>query len=363
MPEAGLWTVTPLVYSDTISKSIDCDVYLKLDTLQPSHSFKYRGLSHFVQKIRRQKGDGAHLVIASGGNAAIAVACAAKAVGARCSTFMPLGTSAAVVAYVERQGADVRLEGVEYIHALEGAQKFVEDDPDGCVMVPAYDHEWLWEGHSSMIHEIQAQLPAGRVPDAVLCAVGGGGLLGGVLTGCAAVGWSKVPVIALETHGTACLYHSLVLNTRPDYSLPSGIKASTPEEGGPRLATLDAITSRAQSLGARAPSYGVLKKALAHPGGVTPVAVTDEHAMRAALEFADEQKILVELACATALTPAYNPALAKKLFPSSDGKRKTVVFIVCGGYKITLEDLVGYKAHLASDQVDTRRILVNGEEV
>lgn len=57
----------------------------------------------------------------------------------------------------------------------------------GRVMVPAYDDPVIWDGHSSMITEIHAQLP--RKPDAIVCAVGGGGLLGGVLVGCANVGW------------------------------------------------------------------------------------------------------------------------------------------------------------------------------
>lgn len=130
----SLWTVTPLVHSETISNAIDCDAYLKLETLQPSHSFKYRGLSHFVQNVRRDKGPDAHLVIASGGNAATAAACAARAVGVKCSTFMPLGTPDAVRAYVERLGADVRIEGSDYFLALQSAQSFVEDDPAGCVL-------------------------------------------------------------------------------------------------------------------------------------------------------------------------------------------------------------------------------------
>jgi L-serine/L-threonine ammonia-lyase len=57
------------------------------------------------------------------------------------------------------------------------------------VLVPAYDHPTLWEGHSSMIAEIQTQLPRGVKPVAVFCSVGGGGLLGGVIKGCKDVGW------------------------------------------------------------------------------------------------------------------------------------------------------------------------------
>lgn len=53
------------------------------------------------------------------------------------------------------------------------------------------DHKTLWEGHATMIHEAARQLPSGVVPDAVLCSVGGGGLLGGVIRGMNDVGWDQ----------------------------------------------------------------------------------------------------------------------------------------------------------------------------
>lgn len=56
------------------------------------------------------------------------------------------------------------------------------------VMIPAYDDPLIWEGHSSMILEIQAQLHDQK-PDAIFCSVGGGGLLGGLIVGCKEVGW------------------------------------------------------------------------------------------------------------------------------------------------------------------------------
>ena len=93
-------------------------------------------------------------------------------------------------------------------------------------------------------------------------------------------------IVALETHGAASFYQSHVLNTKQDYTLPPGVTATQPEAGGPRLAQLEAITSRAKTLGARAVSFGALKLALAHPGGVIPVSVRDEDAMQAAIEFA-----------------------------------------------------------------------------
>ena len=57
------------------------------------------------------------------------------------------------------------------------------------MIVPGYDHPLVWEGHASMVHEIKRQLPEGITPDAIFCSLGGGGLAGGLIEGCKAVGW------------------------------------------------------------------------------------------------------------------------------------------------------------------------------
>ena len=57
------------------------------------------------------------------------------------------------------------------------------------VLVPAYEDPILWDGHASIMEETARQLPQGVKPDAVVCCVGGGGLLGGIIVGCKSVGW------------------------------------------------------------------------------------------------------------------------------------------------------------------------------
>ena len=53
-------------------------------------------------------------------------------------------------------------------------------------MIPAYDDSQIWQGHSSMVLEVAKEI--GK-PDAIVCSVGGGGLLGGILQGCSSLGW------------------------------------------------------------------------------------------------------------------------------------------------------------------------------
>lgn len=72
------------------------------------------------------------------------------------------------------------------------------------VMVPAYDNPILWEGHSSMVREIKKQLQ--QAPDAIFCSVGGGGLLGGIIVGCKAVGWDHG--ISESLHGSLGIENS-----------------------------------------------------------------------------------------------------------------------------------------------------------
>ena len=69
------------------------------------------------------------------------------------------------------------------------------------VMIPAYDDPLLWEGHASMVEEVHRQLPKGAKPDAIVCSVGGGGLAGGIIEGCKAVGWDDGKCLFMDYNG------------------------------------------------------------------------------------------------------------------------------------------------------------------
>ncbi|TBU32291.1 tryptophan synthase beta subunit-like PLP-dependent enzyme [Dichomitus squalens] len=359
-----LWQETPLIRSIHISSLLGCDAYLKLENLQPSQSFKYRGVSHFAQNVLRIHGPDAHLVIASSGNAGIAAACAANILHLMCTVFLPYGVSQATIDFMRKEGAKIDIGGEYYHHALQRAQAAVAAEAKA-VMVPGYDHPLVWEGHASMVHEMRHQLPDGVKPDAIFCSVGGGGLAGGIIEGCKAVGWDDVPLVTAETHGSNCFYQSLALNESPfsgsvsSRILPEGISAKYSEEHNVTLAHLSKLTSRATSLGAIYPSGAVVRKALDRSGDVRSFCVPDEMTMQTALSFAEDHKMLVELACAAALSPAYNPPLFRKLVPGT-GKRTTVVFVVCGGSKISLADMEEYKGIIASEVAASKEWTVAG---
>ncbi|GJE86837.1 tryptophan synthase beta subunit-like PLP-dependent enzyme [Phanerochaete sordida] len=368
--DTPLYLETPLVHSKHISHALGADVYLKLDFLQPSQSYKFRGVSHLVQRARAARGPRVHLVAASGGNAGLATACAGAALGLRTTIVVPCGAAPSTLAFFAMQRAHVVQRGTIYQHALDAARELVAADPDA-VLVQAYDDPVLWDGHASMMKECARQLPAAaqaRPPDAVVCCVGGGGLAGGVMVGCERVGWGAVPLVAMETHGSNCFYASLALSARSGFAgaprpPPAGASVLHDADHGVDVAQLPELRSRATSLGASWPSPGIVRMALDREGPVVSATVSDEMAMGVAWRFADEHKVMVELACATTLAPAYNKELFDKLVPPrADGARRTVIFIVCGGFKTSVADLIEFKQISAADPAPAWDVWCNGEK-
>ena len=269
-----------------------------------------------------------HLIIASGGNAGLGAACAANVLNVRCTVYITEGVSEEMHNFLKKERAEVVIAGKYYAQALERAEDAVEREENayvsaGCfkimltdkyycrVMVPAYDNPIVWQGHASMIKEIVYQVP--NKPDAIFCSVGGGGLLGGVLVGCKDVGWddgecqrtatteiafngSTVPVVAMETHGSNCFYHSVSVNAGQFNSvkvLPQDVETWHDEGQNVSLARLKKLNSRATSLGASSPAAAVVKMALEREGGIKCVCVPDELTMQTSISFAGAFRLFV----------------------------------------------------------------------
>ncbi len=66
-----------------------------------------------------------HIVIASGGNAGLAAACASKALNLHCTVFLPVGASASTLAFLKQEGAEVKAHGICYQEALTAAEEAV----------------------------------------------------------------------------------------------------------------------------------------------------------------------------------------------------------------------------------------------
>ena len=300
---------TPLWESRPLSLRLGLQVYLKMEALQPTGSFKIRGIGRACQ-LSRSEGAQA-LVSSSGGNAGYAVAYAGRQLGLPVTVVVPRTTSALMRDQLRNEGATVIQEGASWDDSHAVALELSQDQH--VAYIHPFDDPRIWTGHSSIIEEIEQ---IGVNPDLVILAVGGGGLLCGVLEGMHRVGWQDVPVCAVETQGAA----SFSLSVRTG-----------------KLATLERITSLATSLGARRVASQSLIWTKSH--AVIPWEVSDEAAVRAILCFANDHRLLVEPACGAALSTAYDRAK-----PLAD--YKTILIVVCGGSGVSRQLITQWTSQL-----------------
>lgn len=304
---------TPLIPSLALSEKTGKAIWLKLEASQPSGSFKMRGIGHACKTYLAQ--GKTRFVASSGGNAGLAVAYAAHQLSVPALVVVPVATSQQVKTLLQQMGAEVIVQGASWQEANDALQSLIQ--PEDAFIHP-FDDALLWQGHASLVEEIAKDFQKQDLkPDAIVLSVGGGGLLAGVHRGLAAQGWTDVPIIAVETEGAASLHDSM--------------------QAGKRI-QLEHIHSIATTLGAKQICQQAFTVTQEHP--VHPVLVSDEAAMRACVDFADAQRIIVEPACGAALAPVY--ANHEVLEPF-----QTIVVIVCGGSSATVADLQSWRHALS----------------
>jgi L-serine/L-threonine ammonia-lyase len=292
---------TPVVESVAFG-SADQRVWLKLEALQPSGSFKLRGVGHACE-VHAARGV-RRFLSSSGGNAGLAVAYAGRRLGVPVLVVVPESTREWPKALIRREGAEVVVHGRSWMEANDHVMSLRQASD---AFIHPFDDPLLWEGHASMIAEAATQCPR---PDAVVLSVGGGGLMCGVLQGMHAVGWHDVPLVAAETVGAESLHAAIAAG---------------------KLVTLDAITSVATSLGARRVSERALEWTRQHD--VISTTTTDAEAVQACLAIAREHRLIVEPACGAAVA-----LVLRRSLPVLQNARNVLV-ILCGGACTTYEDL------------------------
>lgn len=290
---------TPLIESLELSERINSQVYLKMEAFQPSGSFKNRGIgticSHYAQ-VEQAK----CFVISSGGNGGLAVAYSGRLLKVHVKVVVPMSTPQLMIEKIQREGAEVIIYGKDWGEADILARQLSKEI--GHFYISPFDHPLIWKGHASLIHEIKE---SGIEPDAFAVAVGGAGLLCGVIQGLHEVGWSDIPVFTAETEGAA--------------SFARSVKAG-------KLITLESIDTVAKSLGANTVTQQALEWNKLHT--IFPRVVSDKQAVNAILQFADQHRLLVEPACGAALSLIYERLIDPNRF-------RKIVVIVCGGSAVT----------------------------
>ena len=297
---------TPLLTAPAAYSASGKPLLLKMEALQPSGSFKMRGIGLLCQHEAERGAEA--IYCASGGNAGIAAAFAGRALGLPVTIVVPETTGEDVRARIASTGAVVKVHGAGFDEADRFARTAAEAKK--AAYVHPFDHPLLWEGHATMIDEVVARNEAF---DCVIASVGGGGLMAGIIEGLRRNGLSDMPFIAVETEGAASLAASL--------------------EAG-ELVTIPAITSIATSLGARRVAQRAYDLALTHP--TISLTVTDRDAVDALVKFADHFRVLVEPACGAAL--AVLDVHAERL-----ARFQRPLVIVCGGIGISLAKISSWQ--------------------
>ncbi|MEU7822603.1 threonine/serine dehydratase [Catellatospora sp. NPDC049133] len=268
--------------------------WLKCEYMQHTGSFKARGALNRVLAAQ-QAGEldpVAGVVAASGGNAGLAVAYAARACGVPATVFVPATAPAFKVDKLRGLGARVEQHGTEYAMAYEAAVKHAADA--GAVYCHAYDQVEMAAGAGTIGLELLADIPGGF--DTVLVAVGGGGLMAGIATAVA----GQARVVAVEPERAPSLHAALAAGQPVDVAV-SGVAAD--------------------SLGAR--RVGDIAYAVAVREGVHSVLVGDDDIVAARRALWADRRIVLEHGAAAALAAlsggAYRPAPDER-----------VVVIACG---------------------------------
>jgi threonine dehydratase len=268
-------------------------VIFKLEYLQHAGSFKTRGmLNQILAGAERGALPEAGIIAASGGNAGLAAAYAARELGVPAEVYVPLNAPAVKVAKLTKLGARVVQVGSEYAEAYAAA--VVQADVTDALFCHAYDDADMVAGNGTLGLELAHQLPDGF--DTVLVAVGGGGLAAGI----AAALPAEVRVVAVEPATCPALHAAL-------------------EAGGPVDVPVSGVA--VDSLGAR--RVGGIAYEMAVLTSMTSVLVDDQAIVDARRQLWEDYRIVVEHGTAAAqaalLSGAYVPAAGER-----------VVVLLCG---------------------------------
>jgi threonine dehydratase len=194
--------LTPCPASIPLSEITGARIVCKLDNFQRTGSFKERGARNalmMLPKASRQRG----VVAASAGNHALGLAYHGRLLGISVTVVMPEFAPLIKITTCQRLGARVLLRGRDFAEACAEADLLVERE--GLTYIHGYDDPGIIAGQGTLALEILDQVPD---LDAIVCPVGGGGLLAGLCVAVKAVK-PRVKIIAVESVATGNLSAAL----------------------------------------------------------------------------------------------------------------------------------------------------------
>ena len=284
---------TPLDYSPFLSQMTGCRVFLKLENLQHTGSFKVRGAMNALLALN-QKQQMRGVVTASSGNHGIAIAFGLDRLHLKGRIFVPENVSSAKVAAIKSFGGEVHYYGEDSAFTEEFARTYA--DQNEMVYISPYNDVRVIGGQGTIGVEMSRQLD--RV-DVVLAAVGGGGLISGIASYLKAV-FGEVTVIGCSPEHSPAMQQSI-------------------QQG--HIVTLDSLPTLSDGT-----AGGLESEAITFPLCQQLVAdyilVSEEEIRQALRLFIETHHMLIEGAAAVALA-----ALLKN---ANQFQGKTVAVVLCG---------------------------------
>lgn len=293
---------TTLEHSETLSKYLGTNVFVKYELFQKTGSFKVRGAFNKLLSLsaeERKRG----VVAISGGNHAQAVAYASNILNVDAVVLMPQTTPQNYLDATRNYGATVDLQPT----IRDAFDKIKDYESGGRIFIHPFDDPLVMAGQGTVGLEIMEDLPG--ITDLII-SIGGGGFEGGVSTAVKSIK-PEVRIWGVETVGTDCMSQAL--------------KAGHPVE-------LPAITSIAKTLGA--PSVSAQTLEIAQKNLEDVIVVSDDEAVQQLKFILERLKVLTEPAASCTLSAALH---LKDRFT----KNNNLVLIFCGG-NLSVADLCKY---------------------
>lgn len=285
---------SPCARSETLSRMMGCQVYLKLENLQMTGSYKERGsLNKILCLSNAEKSVG--VVCASAGNHAQGLAHAASVSGIHAVVVMPETAPLAKVRGTRELGAEVLLKGGNYDEAYAYARQLQQDR--GYTFVHAFDDPEVIAGQGTVGLEILDQVPD---VDAVIVPVGGGGLVAGIATALKTLK-STVRIVGVEAERMAAM------------------KASLEAQRVVRVPNLNTMADGISVAEVGQHTYPIVERLVE-----SVVTVTEEEIANGIMVLLEREKTLAEGAGAAGFAALYNGHI-------SDIAGRNVVVVISGG--------------------------------
>ena len=292
---------TPLRRSDWLSSAAGAHVYLKLETLQPTFSYKIRGAWNAVLALL-ERGSAPDLITASAGNHGRALALAARDAGLRLRVYVPATAPRVKVAAIGAAGAEIRTT-----HDYDEAERQAQEDAhrSGARYISPYAHPDVIAGAGTIALEILDDLPA---VDTIVVPVGGGGLISGIAIAAAETG---TKVLGVEAQASSPFAHGLAAGRIVPISVGSTLADGLAGNLDPGSITFEIVKARVHGM-----------------------SVVGEDDIRSALRgVLNEEHLVVEGAAATAVGAVLSGMLGAR------AERDQRVAVILSGANIDAETL------------------------